>query len=150
MKNWQAKFAGTVTTLFMLALVGFVLLWPVGCSHPIAEPTAFSLTLYWTAPGDNGHTGTASEYDLRVYYEPITDANWNSAIRLFAGVPTPDTAGTPQQATFTYMAEPEVNAYFAIKTADEVPNWSPLSNVHVELTPDIVSPAVIVDLRSVQ
>jgi hypothetical protein len=118
-----------------------------GCKV-VAIPTEFTLTLYWTAPGDNGNTGTAAQYDLRYGTAPITDANWNSATQITNGVPSPSMAGTAEHATFTFLAESEVTIYFAIKAADEKPNWSPLSNVVAYLTPDIVTPAAIVDLRN--
>lgn len=135
-------FGSTVLLLSVCAL-----LWSLSGCRVESTPTEFTLTLYWTAPGDNGNTGTASEYDLRYYTSVITDANWNSATRIT--IPAPQTAGTPEQATFTFMAESEVTIYFAIKTADEVPNWSPLSNIHPHLTPDIISPAAIIDLREI-
>lgn len=123
-----------------------VLLMVAGCKIE-AVPTEFTLTLKWTAPGDNGNTGTASQYDLRYNTVSITDANWAASTRITTGVPTPAVAGTAQTATVKVMAESEVTIYFAIKTADEKPNWSPLSNVYAYLTPDIVTPAAIIDLR---
>ncbi len=147
MKNWEAKFAGTVTTLFMLALVGFVLLWPVGCSHPIAEPTDFTVTLYWTAPGDNGHTGTASEYDLRYSLQTITEANWASSPRI--DIPVPQIAGTTEQVTVTIKAESEVEVFWGIKTSDGN-GWSNISNVISNISDDTELSAMIIDLRFVE
>jgi len=126
-----------------------ILLMIAGCKT-VATPTDVTLTLYWTAPGDNGNVGTASQYDLRYNTIPITAANWNTSTRITTGVPTPLVAGTAQEATFTFLAESEVLIYFAIKAADERPNWSPLSNVVAYLTPDIVTPAAIIDLRNVK
>ena len=147
MKNWEAKFAWTVTTLFMLALVGFVLLWPVGCSHPIAEPTDFTVTLYWTAPGDNGHTGTASEYDLRYSLQTITEANWASSPRI--DIPVPQIAGTTEQVTVTIKAESEVEVFWGIKTSDGN-GWSNISNVISNISDDTELSAMIIDLRFVE
>lgn len=43
-----------------------------------------SVTLKWTAPGDDGNTGTATTYDIRYSKNPITEANWGDAtIRRF-------------------------------------------------------------------
>ncbi|MFC0335641.1 hypothetical protein ACFOLF_21400 [Paenibacillus sepulcri] len=36
--------------------------------------------MIWTAPGDDGTTGTAASYDIRVSTAPITDANFASTI----------------------------------------------------------------------
>jgi len=86
-----------------------------------------SLTLTWTAPGDDGNVGTATQYDIRYSTSTITDANWNSATQC-SGEPTPQPAGSPE--TFTVMGlSSGTRYYFGLKTADEVPNWSALSNI---------------------
>lgn len=86
--------------------------------------------LTWTAPGDDGNQGQASTYDIRyVPYAngPIdTEAEWNGATQV-EGEPTPGPAGTPESFTVTGLT-PGASYYFALKTADEVPNWSGLSN----------------------
>jgi len=92
-----------------------------------SNPTVDSMTLNWTAPGDDGNTGTASQYDIRHSTSPITDANWNAADQC-GGEPAPQPAGSGE--TFTaHGLNPNTTYYFALKTADEVPNWSSLSNV---------------------
>lgn len=147
MKNWQAKFAGTVASLFVLGIVCFLLFWPVGCSHPIAEPTDFTVTLYWTAPGDNGNTGTASEYDLRYSLQTLTEANWASSPRI--DIPVPQIAGTNEQVTVTILTESEVEVFWGIKTSDGN-GWSNISNVISRVSDDTELPAVIVDLRFIE
>jgi len=89
--------------------------------------TANYVILTWTAPGDDGNIGTASEYDIRYSASPITQANWDSAIQA-SGEPEPSVAGDLDSFGVTGLS-PETTYYFALKTADEVPNWSPLSNV---------------------
>ncbi|MCK4606898.1 MAG: fibronectin type III domain-containing protein [candidate division Zixibacteria bacterium] len=92
-----------------------------------SNPTTSSITLHWTAPGDDGYSGTASAYDIRYFTSPITEYNWGSALRC-TGEPQPGNAGVSQ----SYVVEglsPNTLYYFAVKTADEVPNWSPLSNI---------------------
>jgi hypothetical protein len=91
------------------------------------SPTAHSMTLMWTAPGDDENTGTATQYDIRYSTTPIDDVSWISASQA-AGVPAPKTAGTPE----TFVADglaPDSTYYFALKTADDNSNWSALSNV---------------------
>jgi hypothetical protein len=82
--------------------------------------------LGWTAPGDNGASGTAAAYDIRWATVPITEDSFDSAAR-FATVPDPLPAGSPQ----SYVAM-DLNAgqtyFFAIKTRDQANNWSPVSN----------------------
>ena len=112
-----------------------------------AEATPTSVTLNWTAPGDDGSTGTAGQYDIRYSLSTITDANWSSATQV-SGEPTPAAAGTAQQFEVTGL-QPSTSYYFAIKTADEVPNWSGLSNVVVKSTlPENTPPSAIANLTT--
>jgi len=93
----------------------------------ISETTASSINLTWHAPGDDGSTGTASEYDIRYSTSVINETNWNSATNC-AGEPAPQSAGSSESFTVTGLS-PNTTYYLALKTADEVPNWSGLSNV---------------------
>ena len=91
------------------------------------NPALDFVTLSWTAPGDDWNTGTASEYDIRYSTQPITEANWDEAIQCEAE-PAPQPAGSSEVFTVTGLA-PGATYYFALKTADEIPNWSGLSNI---------------------
>jgi len=93
----------------------------------VSEVTTDSVTLTWTAPGDDGNIGTASEYDIRYSTSPITEANWNLASQVL-GEPKPSVAGSMETLVVTGLS-PGTTYYFALETADEVPNWSGLSNV---------------------
>ncbi len=92
-----------------------------------SSPTSGSITLTWTAPGDDGNTGTATTYDIRYSTSTINDSNWASATQV-SGEPTPLVAGTNQSMVISGLSA-STTYYFAMKTADEVPNWSTLSNV---------------------
>jgi hypothetical protein len=85
-----------------------------------------AVTLNWTAPGDDGDTGTASTYDMRYSRDPITDANWDASIQA-STEPAPAAPGTNQSATINTSGRGDF--HFALKTADEASNWSALSNV---------------------
>jgi Putative Ig domain./Fibronectin type III domain. len=85
------------------------------------------VVLTWTAPGDDGATGTAASYDIRYSTAAINDANWASATQA-SGEPTPLVAGTSQTMTVSGLTAGQTY-YFAMKTSDEVPNTSGLSNV---------------------
>ena len=93
----------------------------------ISSSTSSSITLTWTAPGDDGTAGTAAQYDIRYTTSGINDANFDSATQAVA-VPTPNEAGTGETFTITELTE-NTTYHFALKAADEVQNWSTLSNV---------------------
>jgi hypothetical protein len=101
------------------------------------------VSLRWTAPGDDGTSGRATTYDARYTTAgPLTDATFAAAIRITT--PAPGVSGTAEAVTATGLT-PGVRYWFALKTADEVPNWSPLSNVVDAVTastPDTTPPAV--------
>jgi hypothetical protein len=97
-----------------------------------SDPTSNSITVSWTAPGDDGKSGTASQYDIRYSTASITEANWPSAIQVI-GEPAPQVTGSSQSMTVSGLV-PSTTYYFAMKTADEVPNISDLSNVPLGTT----------------
>lgn len=111
--------------------------------------TSTSVELTWSSPGDDATTGTATHYDLRYSALPITEESFDTATQA-TGEPVPAVAGTLQSMTVTRLL-PDTPYYFAIMTADEVPNWSGLSNI-VQVTtappPDDVPPAAIADLAA--
>ena len=85
------------------------------------------INLSWTAPGDDGSVGTAATYIIKYSASAITtDAQFDAALDI-AGEPAPLTAGTSQSMTVSGLA-PGQTYYFAMKTQDEVPNISALSN----------------------
>jgi len=90
------------------------------------------VTVSWTAPGDDGSTGTACSYDLRWYNTTITNGNWASAWHLSAGVP--HVAGTGE--SFQDSDLPACSHfYYALKTTDEAGNVSALGNNASLVTP---------------
>jgi hypothetical protein len=100
-----------------------------------SNPTSNSIDLNWTAPGDDGNEGDASEYDIRYSSVAITtETEWEAATQC-AGEPAPSPAGTTETFTVTGLS-PNTTYYFALKTADEVPNWSELSNSPIGTTQD--------------
>ncbi len=93
----------------------------------VSSVSSNSASLIWVAPGDDGHSGTATSYDLRYSTGPISETNWVSAMPI-SGAPAPAAAGTSQAFTVNSLAA-AVTYYFALKTSDEANNLSPLSNV---------------------
>ena len=104
-----------------------------------------SVALTWTAPGDNGNSGTATEYDLRWSLNPINAGNFGSATPFV--IPAPKPPGSQETAIVTGLPD-ERMVYFALRTRDEVPNWSLISNVATAETPG-VAPAAVNDLAVV-
>lgn len=86
-----------------------------------------SVSLSWTAPGDDAWIGTATLYDLRISTAPITSGNWNAAASV-PGLPAPLASGT-RQSTIVRALSRDTVYYFAIRTADDAGNWSAISNV---------------------
>lgn len=93
----------------------------------VSNPTQSTADLRWTAPGDDMNIGIATSYDIRYSTSAINDGNWASATQV-SGEPVPLIAGTSQSMTVMGLL-PSTLYYFAIKTSDEVPNISALSNV---------------------
>jgi len=111
-----------------------------------AEVIDETVTLSWTAPGDDGNSGTAVNYDLRSHTEPITEQNWFTA----TSIPTspPASAGNPESLNITDL-EGNITYYFAIKAEDDNNNISDISNVCdaiIEMEIDVTPPAAVTDL----
>lgn len=112
-----------------------------------AQAPTSSVQLSWTAPGDDGMTGTASQYDLRYSTSVINAANFASATR-WVGTPVPTSPGSTQSTTVTGLLG-NTTYWFAMKAGDEVPNWSAISNVVSFMTTallDSVRPAMVTNL----
>ncbi len=100
-----------------------------------------SVTLSWTAPGDDGAQGIVAQYDVRYSTSEITTENFDQA-QTAQGPSSPVAAGQSQTLTIAGLTEGQVY-YFSVKSADEVPNWSAISNV-VQATPaDVVAPDAV-------
>jgi len=110
-----------------------------------SSSTATSIALVWSAPGDDGNAGTASEYDIRLSTFLITEQNWDSATPVDLASP-PKPAGEIETITVTSL-DPAEEYYFALKTSDEVLNVSGLSNVASDSTKqERTPPAAVTDL----
>jgi len=97
--------------------------------------------LQWTAPGDDGNTGTAHAYDMRYSTSEITDANFNAALQL-PNPPIPQPAGSIENYTVEGL-DYNTTYWFAIKSEDEWANISDISNVEDVTTP--LPPEIVVN-----
>lgn len=88
-----------------------------------------SVTLSWTAPGDDGQIGRASVYDLRWSAgAPLAMGEQWERNTVVQGLPEPQVAGTLQTYTVTDL-QPVTTYYFAIRARDDGENWSVVSPV---------------------
>jgi len=113
----------------------------------VLESNPGALTVGWTAPGNDGDIGTASQYEIKYATVPLTPENWNTAAA-FTRPPSPLPAGTAQQATIPLLS-PANTYYVAIRTVDAAGNWSDISNVVSGVPqPDITVTFPDVNLRA--
>ena len=136
------RIAWTAASLLLLFLLGT----PNALAQTAADST---VTVTWTAPGDDGTIGRAASYDIRYRTTAISGTDtltwWNGATQL-SGEPVPSTAGSRDSMVVRGL-QPLTTYYFIIRTADEVPNWSGYSNVAVKSTSgDLTAPSAIADL----
>jgi hypothetical protein len=124
--GWSAVWRFTVDTIPPASVANLAVIWA----------TVDSVILNWNAPGDDGNVGNATTYDIRYSTSPITEANWPTASQC-TGEPTPQLAGSLETFVVPSLAQ-STTYYFALKTADEVPNWSALSNVVQGVTWDYI------------
>ena len=93
---------------------------------------ADSVTLTWTAPGDDGNVGRAATYELRYSDQPIAGQDtvgwWNNVATPAGAIPAPQSAGARESFTVTGLTT-GATYYFVLRTSDEVPNVSGFSNV---------------------
>jgi hypothetical protein len=105
---------------------------------PVDEVGSDFFWLKWTSPGDddNVQCTTASSFDVRYSKTPITsDTEFNNATRA-GGEPSPWLQGTVEYFKVTEdesnnKLESNTTYYLAMKSLDEVPNTSGLSNTPV-------------------
>ncbi len=107
---------------------------PPGDTTPPAQVTDLRATavgstyalLEWTAPGDNGTVGQASQYDLRYSLTgPLDSATFGQGVVVPA--PLPGLPGSTETLSVTGL-QPATPYWFALRTADAVPNWSAVSD----------------------
>lgn len=123
--------------LLVIALVLF--------AASFANAQTASISLNWTAVGDDSLSGTAVEYDLRWSTDSTALANSFISCTRVALVPTPKLVGQREHFIVTGLPS-DTLLFFAIRVADERPNWSGISNIVRYRTPDVIPPARITDL----
>jgi subtilisin family serine protease len=106
---------------------------------------SFTVTLAWTATGDDGAVGTATTYDIRYSTAPIDSANFGAATPA-PGLIAPSEAGSSERFEVRGLAA-STTYYFALRALDEWETAGPISNVAIGMTlgpPDVsVEPASV-------
>src|SRR3989339_1312791 len=92
----------------------------------VSDYDSTSITLGWTAVGDDGSSGTANKYEIRRYNVLINDSNWALATVCDNAITVKSTGSN--ESFIVDGLTPNTAYYFAVKSADEVPNWSLVSN----------------------
>jgi hypothetical protein len=96
-----------------------------------AVPGAFpgEIRLTWTAPGDDGASGTASAYIMKVSHSAITSGTFDASADIDRWImeTLPLAAGSPETLWVAGL-DPDSTWYFALEAQDEVPNTSAISN----------------------
>jgi hypothetical protein len=95
--------------------------------------TTNSVTLQWTASGNDGSTGSAFLYDIRVSNNPITTDNFEIATPVENRI-SPKEAGNTEIFVVKDL-EFSTKYYFAMKVRDKQFNFSGLSNTADATTP---------------
>jgi hypothetical protein len=85
-----------------------------------------TLTLEWTAPGDDGASGTATSYQIRMSDSPINAANFAAATPVL-NPPTPVGGGNTQGFIVTGV-DTTLETHFALRAVDDAGNTSQVSN----------------------
>ncbi len=92
-----------------------------------SNPTENSITLIWSAPGDDGNTGNAAGYVVRYSTSgPINDSNWDSATT-YTQSWMPLSANNNEIHVISGLIS-DTTYWFAVKAYDEIPNYSNISN----------------------
>lgn len=101
-----------------------------------------SLTLHWTATGDDNLIGTATSYDIRYATSSIDVTNWTTSTPV-VNEPLPLESGNDQSMIVSGL-QPGTRYYFTMKALDEVPNASGLSVTYSVQTLPIDNTAPII------
>ena len=89
--------------------------------------TDSTVRLSWTAPGDDGHKGTATSYTI-LHVTDSTFLSSDSGCVDYDNPPKPQLHGTTQYCEIAGLS-PDTTYWFGIFTTDEAGNRSALSNV---------------------
>ncbi len=110
----------------------------------VTASTPHSLTLAFTAPGDDGDRSTVAAYDIRESSAPLTDSTWAAATAVPVDLP-PHPPGTEESFRWTGLA-PESVHHVGVRGLDDAGKRGPVVDLEVTVPVDDVSPTAITDV----
>jgi chitodextrinase len=115
-----------------------------------APPGADACDLTWSAPGDDGASGTAHRYELRYLPGRAIDdeADWSAAQLPSAPLPSPGAPGSTESFCLGGL-EPSTAYGISVRAWDEAGHRAPLSNpllIETAPPPDLTPPGRVADL----
>lgn len=126
--------------------------WPIVITMLLLSPFAFvraetiNQPFTYTATGDDGMVGQASRAVIRM--ARAADSllfQWEECVIILDTIPW--APGVTEQVVAAIDVETGVTYYFAIWIADEVPNWSDISNIVSKVYADQSRPDAVTDLQ---
>ena len=138
MKTWESKLAGGMMSLFFVLIIGFVLLWPVGCKLVEAEPVDRITSFTWTAVD-------AVEYEIGYSTSMITIGNWFTCPKI-SNIPATVPVGDAESFSVTLQLEPDTWYYFTARGFNRIGAIGLFGNVDSIWTDPVDVPPAITDL----
>jgi len=106
---------------------------PAAITNLVAEPGGYNrINLSWTAPGDDEWDGIATKYIIKYATYQINAANFDAVTDIKERSVT--VSGSTSDSEIIGGLMTYTSYYFAIKTEDEVPNVSGISNIASSMT----------------
>lgn len=94
----------------------------------VSRTTLESVTLSWSAPGDDDGAGRAARYLVRYWTAPANTFGWDTATPVAeTAIPAPTAPGTRQECTIGGLTAFRL-VYCVVRTLDDAGNLAPLSN----------------------
>lgn len=113
----------------------------------VTSTTDSSVTLRWTAPGDDDRSGRGTSYDIRFSRKPLVEVTWPTA-EVAGSAPAPKPAGSTEDFAVQSLLS-GTTYHFSLRTVDDAANWSDWSNIASATTEAGSEPACEVDPDSI-
>lgn len=102
---------------------------------------SYAVGLFWTAPGDDVYSGIVKGYDIRYSESELNEENWEGATEVL-NMLKPLVSGSIQSIIINGLL-PEKTYFFGVKSYDESPNYSAISNIIQVTTPQFINPNIL-------